>query len=779
MRWFSRFADEFERDADPINRYVGKVLPDGSRCKTLNARTSISKHIKAIMLKVQSKNLELDCFYVGEHRVFTQDFAEAKALVLAFCGESLILNVRMQRASLPLLCVNIDEVLGASHHESKSEKEREMEMEECEDATGSWDLLDVTVGLSNVMAFAQPPAVKKTLLSAYARPGHPLLSAASVHVIAGESLDNELLKGNSVFAAPLSPVHTSPKNNGDQNDDLNLHSALLRQNSQTVHLAHASLRHASASVALPGGLAWDLVALKRIVQGVRSANVIHDHTYRFKVYRSVFLGSQFVDWALRETACGSRLQAVTLGQALIHAQFVHSIPATDNFVDGPGFYRLRDLHAKRAAAADDDSPTQGWSKAWGRLRKGRKTAATSAQAAAAASLAAQGSGMHAMPPNNEQHCELHEAAQLMQHQPAGPAYKLLMNGLRLQWTAESKDVLHDWWVLFTLATRPHPRPHHAPVQLSTVEADGRRRHTMPMSPLPMRGGKVNGGDFAAGPRDVQELAPLTPSVRKQQLQLMLDAAAATTVQNTPLDGTGDVLAHSLLSASARNSWMEDSGSSSNLPLSVLPLSSMGLSEAFLDDRASPASSSSLGSLSCSLLLLPPDLSAHPTARVGARRESQSSTGQELIQHLLRTAHEAVTTSVHVAATVPYDGTALQTNGAHCAASHSKQHNEKSALHCRGSAGDLPLPAVRWIVDFNNVQLGVETKPQELGPPGVERCVLHARSAVLKQLHHQVETDVHQPLALFEEHFLEVFGLDSYVAVAVLSVCVLAHACISK
>jgi len=778
MRWFSRFADEFERDADPINRYVGKVLPDGSRSKTLNARTSISKHIKAIMLKVQSKNLELDCFHVGEHRVFTQDSAEAKAVVLAFCGESLILNVRMQRASLPLLCVNVDEVLGASHHDSKSEKEREMEMEDCEDATGSWDLLDVTVGLSNVMAFAQQPAVKKTLLSSYARAGHPLLSAASVHVSAGESLDNELLKGNSVFAAPVSPVHTSPKNNGDQNDDLNLHSALLRQSSQTVHLAHASLRHASASVVLPGGLAWDLVTLKRIVQDVRTANVIHDHTYRFKVYRSVLLGSQFVDWALRETACGSRLHAITLGQALIHAQLIHSIPASDNFVDGPGFYRLRDLHAKRAAAADDDSPTQGWSKAWGRLRKGRKTAATSAQAAAAASLAAQGSGMHALSPNFE-HCELHEAQQLMQHQPAGPAYKLLMNGLRLQWTAESKDVLHDWWVLFTLATRPHPRPHHAPVQLSTPETDGRCRHTMPISPLPTRGGKVGGGTFAAGPQDLQGLAPLTPGMRKQQLQLMLDATAATTVQGTLLDGTGDVLAHGLLSASTRNSWMEDSVSSSDLPLSALPLSSMGLPGAFLDDHESPASSSSLASLSSPSLLLPPDLSAHPTARTGARHECQSSTGQELIQHLLRTAHEAATTNVHVAATVPHDRTALQTNGAECAVSPSKHHNEKSALHRRGSAGDLPLPAVRWIVDFKNVQLGVETKPQELGPPGVERCVLHARSAVLKQLHHQVETDVHQPLALFEEHFLEVFGLDSYVAVAVLSMCVLARACISK
>jgi hypothetical protein len=75
--------------------------------------------------------------------------------------------------------------------------------------------------------------------------------------------------------------------------------------------------------------------------------------------------------------------------------------------------------------------------------------------------------------------------------------------------------------------------------------------------------------------------------------------------------------------------------------------------------------------------------------------------------------------------------------------------------------------VKFIVQFDRVQVGVETEPQAKGPKaengelGVERCVLTARSAVLKQIVHLKDAGA-EGVHRSEETFLEVFGLDSYV-----------------
>ena len=75
--------------------------------------------------------------------------------------------------------------------------------------------------------------------------------------------------------------------------------------------------------------------------------------------------------------------------------------------------------------------------------------------------------------------------------------------------------------------------------------------------------------------------------------------------------------------------------------------------------------------------------------------------------------------------------------------------------------------MKFIVQFDRVQVGVETEPQAKGPKaengelGVERCVLTARSAVLKQIMHLKDAGA-EGVHRYDETFLEVFGLDSYV-----------------
>ena len=90
----------FEMDADPVIRFTGKVEEKSGRCwKVANVKSSFGKHVKAMNIMLLSKNLELDCFYVGEHREFAGEAAAAKSTVLAFTGESLQVRRREDRRS--------------------------------------------------------------------------------------------------------------------------------------------------------------------------------------------------------------------------------------------------------------------------------------------------------------------------------------------------------------------------------------------------------------------------------------------------------------------------------------------------------------------------------------------------------------------------------------------------------------------------------------------------------------------------------------------------------
>eukprot|EP00960_Hanusia_phi_P002753 81710-Hanusia_phi.AAC.1 len=92
------FMSAFEKDADPVIRSTGKLEDKSGRArKVTNVKSSFGKHVKAMNIMLLSKNLELDCFYVGEHREFAGDAAAAKSTVLAFTGESLQVRRREGR----------------------------------------------------------------------------------------------------------------------------------------------------------------------------------------------------------------------------------------------------------------------------------------------------------------------------------------------------------------------------------------------------------------------------------------------------------------------------------------------------------------------------------------------------------------------------------------------------------------------------------------------------------------------------------------------------------
>jgi hypothetical protein len=714
MRWLLGFSNKFGADPDPINRYVGTVHANGTRTKQLNARTSVSKHIKVIDVMLASKNLEVDCFHVGEHRAFTADSAEAKAVVLAFCGDTLRVDVRIQRKPQPL---------AAQPLAGNALPNQEVEFEDLEDATGDWDFVDTTLSLRNLFVFAQPP------LSGDMLPGHPLFSAGLVRMKSGESLVAELLHQNhsdscrtratdkvSKQIDPLSPTNDplSPTNDplspttermqSITTDDAHFHALLLRQSSiahrRSIDIPddNASLRSeytmsiaSHGSSALPHGIAWDYDTLKSIVDELRVGELIHDHSYKFRVYRSIFLGSQFVDWALNETPCSTRLHAVTLGQVLLESGFIRSVPTAPKFVDGPAFYRVRtqDLSSSNAAATEADTVTRAWSKAYGNLRADRVTEKQKTAAAATASHAV----MRAKP---EMYGHFPEASQ---EKDQGPAWKLMMKDLYLQWTAETREVLHDWEVLLTLATRMHPRPKHAKVVIepplspakggstpegSQMKAVGAMQ--VPSRPALQRSGPS--GQFLREPisRD-ESTVEMSPKLQKQRVSMMLNATEDDEAEF--LFDEVETSTHAL-SWSTRKYFSEDV-----LPQDDAP--SLGRKdEGGGQERAMEVSSS--------------------LSRIEARKAMATKQAPvlDLVQHLLQTAEDPEASTISVS----QQEASLRGNELEASTLRSESPRAEVSSFVRAAEeGEVcnSRPAVQWLIELLSVQLGVETKEQ----PGVE------------------------------------------------------------
>jgi hypothetical protein len=162
------------------------------------------------------------------------------------------------------------------------------------------------------------------------------------------------------------------------------------------------------------------------------------------------------------------------------------------------------------------------------------------------------------------------------------------------------------------------------------------------------------------------------------------------------------------------------------------------------------------------------------AAAGGRRKNRSalsSQGQNLVEHLLRTKPESGAPSVSASLV---DGQLRISEGlGNGSVAHEQSKFQAGSEACPSVSGQGKIVLqpnrsfVKFIVQFDRVQVGVETEPQAKGPKaengelGVERCVLTARSAVLKQIVHLKDAGA-EGVHRYDETFLEVFGLDSYV-----------------
>ncbi|EKX37957.1 hypothetical protein GUITHDRAFT_115928 [Guillardia theta CCMP2712] len=402
IRWLKAFMSAFEMDADPVIRFTGKVEERSGKCwKVANVKSSFGKHVKAMNIMLLSKNLELDCFYVGEHREFAGEAAAAKSTVLAFTGESLQVNTRVERSSLSL----------------GGEQQHEDAVDDLENATGSWQTVDTSLRMKNLVVAALPPVVGEDLTVS---PAHPIASAVEVEFLSGESLQT---KGKSQVDS-LSPQRTNrtasitrsmeAKLSKDPSnlEGAEMHQWLLRQHSIL------SWRQRRRSAQSPQPAQLSVSSLQQVLSSLVKARLIHDHTYRFKVYHRVFLGTQFVDWCLQENWSSSREEAVVLGQSLMDEKLIRRVPQSPHFEDSPTFYRIREsVVPEQTVELDSNS----WSKVWGSQRPGR--------------------------------AKLKEEQGMVGNED--PSFKLILRGLCLQWTSEIREIMRDWQVLYTLATRSH------------------------------------------------------------------------------------------------------------------------------------------------------------------------------------------------------------------------------------------------------------------------------------------------------------------------------------
>jgi len=125
-----------------------------------------------------SKNLRLDCFYIGEHRTFTDDIdsALARQVVLSFSGEGLTIRARLERQPRQR---------DAPQNEGATEGDDGADGPET--AMGDFLVVDTTVEASNMLV----TAVSTRGDDAKQQPAHPIGSAAKMVYVKGESLQLE------------------------------------------------------------------------------------------------------------------------------------------------------------------------------------------------------------------------------------------------------------------------------------------------------------------------------------------------------------------------------------------------------------------------------------------------------------------------------------------------------------------------------------------------------------------------------------------------------------
>ena len=444
--------------------------------------------------------------------------------------------------------------------------------------------------------------------------------------------------------------------------------------------------------------------LKDIIEDLKESDIIEDRTYRFRVYRSVWTGSDFVDWALTETQCSTRQQAMTLGQTLLDKHLIKSLDLkpTILFEDSGTFYRIVKSKATHDKGVDDDTPTAAWSKAWGFLRPSRMDSSERKCAAVIASRKAMENETDSLDDIGSPHLAV----------ATGPTFKLKTKDVYLQWTAESREILHDWGLLLTLATRPHPPRQH----------------------------------------DTVDPAPGLQGLDSQHSGVWESRFFDKTVQPMSEDG--------LVCATASGGFLDD------------------------EDDGNQNTKSRKGFRPVTPNDLPDKDLSNDHRQDGSSLLTNKGGDSGLVQHLLRTAHapEAATNvSVmqenasmrpHAPTSVPgtdYPPPITTSPARNMAGLHARRSKlgltiDTNAESQTKADGFYQLPTVKWIIEFESVQLGVEKVEEEMGTKGAERCVLVASSAVMYQL----ERNIREPngrMQFYEDLLLQVHALDAFVAMA--------------
>jgi small-conductance mechanosensitive channel len=97
---------------------------------------------------------------------------------------------------------------------------------------------------------------------------------------------------------------------------------------------------------------WTPADIEAVVARMRGADgiAIHDRRHLLKTYPRCFVGSEAVDWLVRNEGL-NRAEALMLGQALVERNVIHHVLDEHGFHDGNFFYRFREDDAASDPAA--------------------------------------------------------------------------------------------------------------------------------------------------------------------------------------------------------------------------------------------------------------------------------------------------------------------------------------------------------------------------------------------------------------------------------------------
>jgi len=69
---------------------------------------------------------------------------------------------------------------------------------------------------------------------------------------------------------------------------------------------------------------------------------IKDRRYRLMNYQQCFIGSELVDWFIKQKNCSER-EAISMGQNLLDHNLIYHVHNEHDFENGYLFYRFNDL----------------------------------------------------------------------------------------------------------------------------------------------------------------------------------------------------------------------------------------------------------------------------------------------------------------------------------------------------------------------------------------------------------------------------------------------------